>query len=368
MTPFDDDELARALARVPVGTYASLDSLQNRAHQLHVRRRLTGAGVAAAAAVAVGIPSALALTSGDGGTPTPADDPAHCPVTYDDRLTSIQPIDTWAQLARPDMLPPSIRLLWDESAAPPPTEASAFNNSDEAAALEAAFEQCPPPDDLSVVVVQSAGGVVERRVLVMAVGQEREISDVVRTIDAGAAEILIESEARPLDGLVTAWWHDADGMTWYVAGSSLTDDELVELVQTMGTVGDEIDLSAWSVAQDAEQIIQHAGVGDRPATYAYSATVQLDGGTPQLQLMVDDDNRTLWIEAMAGTREVDVAGVPGLLSDDGGGTWRLSWQLDPATTTILYGADDPEELLAIAATVGRVPGGDSRLLDAWKPQ
>ncbi|TDC49100.1 hypothetical protein E1212_19190 [Jiangella ureilytica] len=375
MTPFDDDELARALARVPVGAYAPLGRLQGRARQLQVRRRLAGTGIALAAALAVAIPSALAFGDGDvftpappaGGTPGPFPTEGfqtECPATYGDRLDAIEPIETLVHLAGPDALPPSVRLLWDESAAPAPSTASGTDNSQETDAVGAAFAMCPASWDQSVLVVQSADGVIERTVHVAAVGDQRLVGDERRELEAGSTRIRIDTEIGEQAGLLLAEWDDAEGMTWRLTSSSMSDDELVELVQTMVTEGDEIDLSGWSGAQDAEQVIQHTGAGDRPATYVYTAFAE----QAQLQLTVTDDNRTRWLDAGAGTREVDVAGVPGLLSEDAAGGWTLVWQPDPASTAMLNGVVDPEELLAIAATVGRVPSNDQRLVDAWTPR
>ncbi|WP_053207273.1 WD40 repeat domain-containing protein [Jiangella muralis] len=75
-----DDELARALARIPVGDHAPVEHLRGRARRLHTRRRLAAAGAIAAvtaAAAAVVVPSSVR----DGAEPPvtdrpPAEEPA----------------------------------------------------------------------------------------------------------------------------------------------------------------------------------------------------------------------------------------------------------------------------------------------------
>lgn len=335
MTPFDD-ELARALARVPVGEYAPLERLHGRARQLQVRRRLAGTGIALAAVLAVAVPSALAFGDGDvftpappaGGTPGPfpTDDfPTHCPVTYGDRLDAMPTYPPPVWLAGPDALPAPVRLLWDENVAPAPTTAYGADYSPETDAVADAYAMCPAAWDRSVMVVQSAGGVVERTALVEEMGERSDIGGddaegEVRTLDAGSTRIRIDVTHSQIGAGFRAEWEDAEGITWQVGASELTDDEMVDLVESMVTEGDDVDVSDWSFARDAEQVLHRTGVADGYGAHSFNALTD----SPELHLSVNDDNATRWLSASPGTQEVDVAGKPGLLSQDDDGSWLLS--------------------------------------------
>lgn len=381
MTPFDD-ELARALARVPVGDYAPITEVQARARQLRTRRRLAGAGLALAAAVLVAVPSALAL-GGDGDLPAPAppvDTPspspspspsptdgfvADCPVLYGDRLDQLRPVDALVDVADPSGLPAPVRLLWDEDAAPAPVQAFATDNRQEAAEVAAAFDHCPAVQDLSALVVQTSDGVVERTALIRAVGGRAELSlggpepGYRHTLDAGSTVIHVEYPLEPGSGF-RAEWEDANGMIWQVSASTVTDAELVELVETMRVEDGVIDVSRWSVAQTG-QVVQPAGGEDESVLIAQAMT----DADPWLRLTVSENDAAIWLSATPGGRVVDVGGATGLVSEYDDGTASVAWQPEPGILAWLYGDVGTDELLAIAESVEPVPADDQRLAGVW---
>ena len=369
MTPFDDDELARALARVPVGAYAPLDRLQGRARQLQVRRRLAGTGIALAAALAVAVPSALALTGGDGGTVTPAPPatptPAptglpttpDCPGTYSERFDAAQPQSSAAAVSGPVDLPEELRLLWAPDAAPAPDQAFAMDRSGEVAEVEAFFEQCPPPPGQSDVVAQVDDAIVQRQAVVSEAGSWLRIDPATaRTLDAGGVPVLVEVPATA-GGPVRAEW-EADGVPWTVVSADLTDAELIELVRDMRLEGDRIDLADWSVAAGTERVVNNPGVDDGPAR------LELTVRTDELELIVTDDDRDPLLSAAPGSREVQLPSGAAVLRELSGGA-LITWQPTPGTTALLSGRLSADELLAVAETVATVPTGDPRLDAVW---
>ncbi|TDD66821.1 hypothetical protein E1262_21055 [Jiangella aurantiaca] len=376
MTAFDD-ELARALRDVPVGGYAPIEELQDRARQLHTRRRLAGAGLAVAAAVLVAVSSALALTGGDGDTVTPAPPvgtapsstpepttapPAgpDCPGTWSERFDATQPRSMATPVAGPGDLPDEVRLLWAADAAPDPDQAYAMDNSSVLGQVGAAFERCPQPQpDRSVVVVQLDGDVVQRSAVISEAGSWLRVDPATaRTLDADGVPVLVENPDASADDGVRAEW-EAGGLAWEVQSEDLSDAELIELVRTMRLDGDSIDLSAWSVATGAERFVTGAGVDVEPGRA--DLTVVADG----LQLTVTDEDRDPWRTATPGSREVAVAGGTGVLREVADGVAMLTWQPTPRTTATLTGDLDGEELLAIARTVAPVPADDQRLTEVW---
>ncbi|SDU67464.1 hypothetical protein [Jiangella alkaliphila] len=352
-----DDELARALNDVPVGEYAPIERLRGRARQLRLRRRLAGAGLAVGAAALVAVPSALAI-SGDGGTagpqPAASGTSTPCPETYAD----IRDGEVPDPVMEPAGVPEVLRLLWSPDAAPAPERAFAEDASAQNAAAVQQLAGCPDPADQSVLVVQVDGDIVTRSALVLRVSDDTVMvtSEAATTLAAGDTEVTVERS----EGFVSAYW-ESGGATWAVRGDELSDDEIAELIQTMRTDGGRLDVGDWSVAADAEQLIQGTGRIDRPGDYSYSAV-----GPDDLRLTVADEDDSLWLHARAGSRVTAVAGAMALVLPPAGDAGAfLAWQPTDGVTATLQGQASEAELLAIAETVGPVPVDEPRLADVW---
>lgn len=384
MTAFDDDELARALAELPVGEYAPLEQLHGRARQLHTRRRLAGAGLVVAAAVLIAVPSALAFTGDDGGTvtpappatttPTPTSTPSptdsaipppdpDCPLSFSGRIRVGRPEVYESLVASPAELPDELRLLWAPDAAGDPVQAFGLDNRAVIAAVEAAFEDCPPLADRGVVVVVAEGDVVEHSARVYPVEASFQLDPAdVRTLDVDGVQVRVEDPVAGSTGPVLAEWEVADTI-WRFSGFGLTDAELADLVRTMRLDGDTVDVSDWSVVADSEQFIVLAGGNNVPSG------LMIEIRSDEVSLTIDDVGRDPWLETVPGDRAVDVGGNPGILRDArpytlGSGVW-LRWQPTPTTTATLVGDIEAEEVLAIARSIGPVAADDPRLAGVW---
>lgn len=351
-----DDELARALNEVPVGEYAPIEQLRGRARRLRLHRRLAGAGLAVSAVAVVAVPSALAL-GGDGESgpqPAASGSPAQeCPDAYADIGDGEVPVP----VAGPTDVPDALRLLWTPDAAPDPERVFA----EDATALNAAIDErlagCPEPRDESVLVVQIEGEVVTRSALVLRVSDDTTTVtfEGATTLTAGGTEVTVQRT----EGFVSAYW-ESGGATWALRGDDVSDDEIVELIQTMRTDGGDVDVSGWSVAADAEQLVQGTGRADRPGDYIYTAV-----GPDGLRLTVTDDVDSLWLHARAGTRVTEFLERRVLVTPLEGGETLLAWNLHDGDTVTLQGRASEAELLAIGESIGLTPADDPRLEAAW---
>lgn len=352
-----DDELARALNHVPVGEYAPIERLRGRARQLRLRRRLAGAGLAVGAAALVAVPSALAMSGGDGGTagpqPAASGTSTPCPETYAD--VGVATLAT--PVTEPGDVPDDLRLLWLPDAAPDPDRVFAEDASAQNAEADDQFAGCPDPGDQSVLVVQVDGDVVTRSALVLRVSDDTTMVtfEGATTFTAGDTEVTVQRT----EGFVSAYW-ESGGATWAVRGDELSDDEIAELIQTMRTDGGQLDVGDWSVAADAEQLIQGTGRIDRPGDYIYTAV-----GPDGLRLTVTDDVDSIWLHARTGTRVTEFLERLVLVTPLAGGETILAWNLHDGNTVTLQGQASAEELLAIGESIGMTPADDPRLEDAW---
>ena len=373
MTPFDDDELARALARVPVGEYAPLERLQDRARQLQVRRRLAGTGIALAAALAVAVPSALALTGGDGdtvgpapartppSTPSPAPD-LGCPATSTERYDAAEPLLSAAarDVDGPNGVPDELRLLWPAGTATAPDTAIATDLSELNAAVESFYADCPPLVDQGLLLLDVDDDVVTRAVQIRRTGGRHVVDPAnARVREIGASRVLIDDTGVPEDDQLSAEW-EHDGISWTVEGDPLSEDELSELVWTMRVVDGRVDLSEWPIAGDADHAVEMPGSGAGTGDFSY----EVHAGA--VTLSVRREESTPWLGAMPGSVLTEVAGEPAMVSEMAlGAGWAVRWRPSPGVVATLSADLGPDELLLLAGSIAPVTADDPRLLDAW---
>ncbi|PZF85920.1 hypothetical protein [Jiangella anatolica] len=351
MIEFDDDALTRALARLPVGEYAPIELLRDRARQARTRRRLAQAGIAMTAVALIAVPSALALGGDGAGRPQPAGSgAADCPATFaavDVSDVPPVPVDDVSDLPEP------LRLMWMPEAAPDPDRVFAEDASARNAAIDDRLAGCPEPADQSILVVQAEGGVVTRSVLILRADPESVGADESSTLTVDDVEVHLQRG----DGFVYAWWESGDA-TWELRADTLSDDEIAELIRTMRTDGERVDVSDWSVAADAEQLIQGTGRSDRPGDYIYTAVAG------DLRLTVTDEVDSIWLHARPGSRVTEFLEREVLVTPLPERGTLLAWHLHDGDTVTLQGQASAEELLAIGETIGVTPPDDPRF-DAW---
>ncbi|PZF83617.1 hypothetical protein [Jiangella anatolica] len=374
MTPLDE-ELARHLRSFPAAPPRPLGEIEVRARMLHRHRRVSAVGLTVTAVAALTV---AGTTTSWWGTSSPFDSgpddraaagpldhaaaPVDCPQTVGDAQAAVDQAVTEGvrHVADTTDVPVPLRLLWSQEAAPAPETASATDYTAAADLLAPYEDACAALPMQNLRLVDLDDGTVTRAVSVsyVDVPYVRDPNAEARTLEAGSTLISVSHQEAGKDG-VAASWGTAEG-SWMVAGSPLSDDEVVELALAARYTDGQISLDQWSIAADADYMV--------PARAGNAAVggVFYQVENDELILTVDSAKENLWLRARVGDEVIEVNGKPGLLHAEPvlvSVTWQVAEEVLASLTTHNASADTT---LDIAQSVHPAPGDDPQLIASWQ--
>lgn len=369
MTNFDE-RLSDALRDLPTGAQRPVAAIERRARAIRHRRRAAIAGVAVVAAGAVALPPLGDLT----GVTSQQPELDLAPAT----TQQLPYCDSWESSAEGrylelDEVPDHLRLLWDDEVAGPPHEADLVDFSEAEGIIGRTWPtECVVPDTSTPSAGWAAATVLDveenfviRRVQVFGPHDDTppEAPDDDREVDTSVGPLTI-IERR--DGWLEAWWPAEDGRYWtaWIRGD-MSDDELIELAESVRLEGDAVELGTWSGA-DRATYLRHSG--DERIHDESLSSFDVRGSGIQLRAAAGHNEDDLWEQVEVGDQFVDVNGSRGLLKR--GPSEELHWvTADGVLVSIFYtGRDGQQVLLDIARSVRPVPTDDERLTAVWRTE